>query len=194
MFPSTTTSTHNAPRSVITSGRTEGSLFSGSLTGSAGYYLLSSLKTRLLAIALLGIAIPFTAYSQVLYGTLTGTVSDQKGAVVPGATVEAHNVGTGVSKETTTDKNGGYQFSDLQPGLYNVTFTLGSFKTLIQEKVRIDANTSRRLDAEMQVASLKGGLVLDFAEVLQLLVRAFREAATAPTKKVDSLLETSPLR
>jgi len=122
--------------------------------------LLSSLKTRLLVLALLGIAIPFTAYSQVLYGTLTGTVSDQKGAVVPGATVEAHNLGTGVSKETTTDKNGGYQFSDLQPGLYNVTFTLGSFKTLIQEKVRIDANTSRRLDAEMQVADVKETVVV----------------------------------
>ncbi len=79
---------------------------------------------------------------------------------MPGVKVEALNVGTGASKETTTDANGGYQFSSLQPGIYNVTFTYGSFKTLIQEKVRVEANGLRRLDAQLQVADVKETVVV----------------------------------
>ncbi|MCM3903960.1 MAG: carboxypeptidase-like regulatory domain-containing protein, partial [Pyrinomonadaceae bacterium] len=100
----------------------------------------------LLVLMLLVLLAPQAAYTQVLYGSVTGSVIDQKGASVPGVKVEARNVGTGASKETTTDGNGGYQFSSLQPGIYHVTFTYGSFKTLIQEKVRVEANALRRLD------------------------------------------------
>ena len=79
---------------------------------------------------------------------------------MPGVKVEALNVGTGSSRETTTDTNGGYQFTSLQPGIYNVTFTYGSFKTLIQEKVRVEADALRRLDAQMQVADVKETVVV----------------------------------
>jgi len=101
-----------------------------------------------------GFLTPRLTYSQVLYGSLTGNVADQNGAVVHGVKVEAHNVGTGLSRETTTDENGGYQFSGLQPGTYRLTFTFASFKTLIQENVSVEANSSRRLDAQLQVANV----------------------------------------
>lgn len=121
---------------------------------------LSSIMVRFLALPLLAVLAIGAAYGQVLYGSLTGTATDQKGAVVPGIRVEARNIGTGSVKESSTDAAGGYQFSSLQPGLYNVTFTLTSFKTLIQENVRIDANASRRLDAQMQVADVKETVVV----------------------------------
>jgi hypothetical protein len=114
-----------------------------------------SMVTSLLVLMLLVFATPRTAYTQVLYGSLTGNVTDQKGASVPGVKVEARNVGTGATRETTSDGNGGYQLSSLQPGIYNVTFTYGSFKTLIQENVRVEANALRRLDAQLQVAEVK---------------------------------------
>src|SRR5260370_34559914 len=103
---------------------------------------------------------PSAAFSQVLYGSLTGSVADQNGAVVRGVKVEAHNVGTGLSKETTTDESGGYQFSALQPGDYRVTFTSASFKSLIQENVSVEANSSRRLDAQLQVAGVSGSVLI----------------------------------
>src|SRR5262245_24125304 len=70
---------------------------------------------------LLALSIPRTAAAQVLYGSLTGNVTDQSGAAIPGAKVEARNVATGVAKTLTTDANGGYLFNDLQPGLYRIT-------------------------------------------------------------------------
>jgi protocatechuate 3,4-dioxygenase beta subunit len=96
--------------------------------------------------------VPQAAYSQVLYGSLTGTVTDPKGAVVPGVKVEALNIATGRTRETTTDASGSYQFTDLTAGTFSVTFGLASFKTIIQENVKVNPNTSTRVDTQMQVA------------------------------------------
>src|SRR5690348_2308767 len=63
--------------------------------------------------ALLLLAVAPAAGAQVLYGSLTGNVTDQAGAAVAGAKVEALNSGTNVAKIVTTDERGAYQFSDL---------------------------------------------------------------------------------
>src|SRR6266542_799791 len=120
----------------------------------------SSIMARLLVLVLLVLAAPQATLSQVLYGSLTGDVTDQKGAAVPGVTVEARHVGTSATRETTTDGNGVYQFSGLQPGTYSVTFTFTSFKTLIRENVKVDANSIHRVNAELEVADVKETVVV----------------------------------
>src|SRR5215813_6912488 len=90
---------------------------------------------------LLGLATPRGVAAQVLYGSLTGNVTDQSGAVVTGAKVEALNIGTGVSTSVVTDERGAYLFSSLQAGLYKVTITSANFKALAQDNVRIEVNT-----------------------------------------------------
>ena len=62
-----------------------------------------------------GAAVPRAADAQVLYGSLTGNVTDPTGAVAVGAKVQALNVGTNVAKTATTDDRGAYLFSDLCP-------------------------------------------------------------------------------
>src|ERR1700730_17226160 len=119
-----------------------------------------SIVAPLLVLILLAFIAPQAVNSQVLYGSLTGTVNDQKGAAVPGVNVEARNVGTAITREAITDESGGYQFSGLQPGTYNVTFAFASFKTLIQQNVKIEANTVGRADAELQVADSKATLAV----------------------------------
>jgi hypothetical protein len=99
-------------------------------------------------------AMPLMAFGQVLYGSLTGNVTDQAGAVVPGAKVSAANVNTGVVKETVSDDAGRYLFGDLQPGVYKVTIAASNFKTLIQEDVRIAANMARRIDAQLETSGV----------------------------------------
>jgi hypothetical protein len=105
----------------------------------------------LLALALLT---PQGVDAQVLYGSLTGNVTDPSGAAVAGAKVEALNIGTGVSTIVATDERGSYIFSSLQAGLYKVTVTSASFKALAQDNVRIDVNSARRLDAQMQLGDV----------------------------------------
>ena len=71
-----------------------------------------------------------------------------------GAKVQALNVGTNVAKGATTDERGIYRFSDLLPGVYNVTFETPGFKTLVQKGVRIDSNAVRRVDAQLEVSGV----------------------------------------
>src|SRR5262245_44645138 len=93
-------------------------------------------RHRLSAVILLTAVLVWAAHpvagAQVLYGTLTGNVTDQNDAGVPDTKVVALNVETGVSKETTTNDSGVYVFSDLQPGLYKVTIEGRSFRTHVQ--------------------------------------------------------------
>src|SRR5262245_35494478 len=89
---------------------------------------------------------------QVLYGSLTGTVTDATDAIVPSATVEVLNVGTGIMKKTISNETGVYLFSDLQPGVYKVTVSLQGFATVVQEGLRIEGNRVQRFDARLVAA------------------------------------------
>lgn len=93
-------------------------------------------------------------FSQVLYGSLNGTINDATGAVVPNAKVEAVNIDTGVMRQATSDERGAFQFNDLQPGNYRVTISAPNFSTVKQDGVRIEANSTRRLEAKLQVSTV----------------------------------------
>ncbi|HUK14878.1 MAG TPA: carboxypeptidase-like regulatory domain-containing protein, partial [Bryobacteraceae bacterium] len=83
------------------------------------------------------LACPRFGAAQVLYGSLTGNVTDPAGAAVPGAHVEAVNSGTNIKFETNTDDRGVYRFTDLQIGLYKVTMTAKSFATFVETDVQV---------------------------------------------------------
>lgn len=99
-------------------------------------------------------ALPFTAPAQVLYGSLTGNVTDPAGGAVPNAKVEAMNVGTGISKTTTTDDRGSFSISDIQAGTYRVSISAAAFATTVTSGVQIVEDTVRRVDVQLAVANL----------------------------------------
>ena len=153
----------------------------------------SSIMAPLLVLMLLALLAPQALYSQVLYGSLTGTVTDPKGAVVPGVKVEALNIGTGRSRETVTDASGSYQFTDLAAGTFSVTFGLASFKTIIQENVRVNPNTSTRVDAQMQVADVKETVVVTSDATVPLQTDWSDVNITQTTRQVNDLPLTGSL-
>src|SRR5438552_18275916 len=67
--------------------------------------------------------------AQVLYGSLTGTITDTTAAIVPGAVVEAIHIDTGVAKQAISNEAGIYVFRDLHPGIYKVRVSLKGFET-----------------------------------------------------------------
>ena len=103
-------------------------------------------------IAITLLASPSSA--QVLYGSLTGNVTDASGSAVPGAKVEALNSATGIVKQSATDERGTYLFSDLQPGTYKVTISAPAFAGRVLEGVVISLNTVLRLDAALTVSQV----------------------------------------
>lgn len=108
------------------------------------------------------------AQAQVLYGSLTGNVTDSTSAAVPNVKVEALNSGTGVTRTSTTDESGAYSFNDLQPGLYRITFTAPSFRSVVQENVQVLANTMRRGDVQLQVAQISESVTVSADATLAL--------------------------
>jgi hypothetical protein len=103
------------------------------------------------SVALLAALTCGVANAQVLYGSLTGNVTDPSNAAVPGAKVEALNVGTGVAKQTTTDDRGSYLFNNLQFGVYKITITAPAFRTVIENDIQVNANEVRRVDLHLQI-------------------------------------------
>ena len=105
-----------------------------------------------LLLLIVAMAIPCSVQAQFLYGTLTGNVTDQQGAVTVGAKVTVREVRTNVAKSVATDSAGNYRFSDLQPGSYDVTVEAPGFKTLVQKGVSLETNSVRRVNAQLQVS------------------------------------------
>lgn len=108
----------------------------------------------LLAACLLAAASLVTAQTQT--GTITGVASDEQGAVMPGVTVSiASPALIGGTKTMVTNQTGSYQFSQLAPGLYSVTFQLSGFSTLIMEGIDVRVAFVSRVNAKMQVAGVE---------------------------------------
>src|SRR5436190_21645164 len=89
---------------------------------------------------------PSSLNAQTLYGTLVGNVSDPSNASIPAAKISAVNSGTGFSREAVTDERGGYQFSDLQPGVYRIAVTASGFSGFTRTDVQVTANSVLRVD------------------------------------------------
>src|SRR5579871_995330 len=113
-------------------------------------------SARFRAICVIGLVAIFglcsVAQAQVLYGSLTGNVTDPSSAAVPNAKIEIINVGTGVTRQASTDERGVYLFTNLQPGTYKITIAVPSFRTTVEENVLVNANEVRRVDRALQIA------------------------------------------
>jgi hypothetical protein len=112
----------------------------------------NQLQLRLccLVCALLFISAPHSA-AQVLYGSLSGTVEDSTGAVVPGASVTVTDQATGRSKEATTTNDGIYVIPDVSAGSYTLTVAARGFRTSQTRDVVVSINTVTRSDVHLTV-------------------------------------------
>ncbi|MGI4757604.1 MAG: carboxypeptidase regulatory-like domain-containing protein [Janthinobacterium lividum] len=111
---------------------------------------------RLLVVAPLFVYATSSLLAQTITGSVTGTVTDPTGAVVPNATVTATNVQTGVSTPTQTNSQGIYNIRFLQIGRYKVTTeasgfsrqTTAEFGLEVQQEARIDVKVSTGSDVQ----------------------------------------------
>lgn len=92
--------------------------------------------------------------AQVLYGGLTGNVTDTSGSAISHASVKAINTQTGVVKETQSNDEGLYLFTDLTPGTYHLSISASGFANREQDGLVILTNTTIRVNAELSVGSV----------------------------------------
>src|ERR1700730_14689683 len=93
------------------------------------------------------------APAQILYGTISGNVTDTSGAVISNGSVTAVNAGTGTSRTVTTNNEGIYMIQDLQPGTYTVTVTAAGFASFKAIGVQVNPNQITRSDSQLTVGT-----------------------------------------
>src|SRR3989442_6876298 len=147
--------------------------------------------TRLAAailLPLLRVLIALTASrAKVIYGSLVENVSDSKGSVIPEAKVEVTNVGTAETRTATTDDRGAYILNDLQVGVYKITVSRASFKTLLKEDLKIEANRPFRFDAQLEVGEVQETVVVTAGQEVPLQTDRADVNLTLPARQVNNL-------
>src|SRR5690242_6051835 len=96
----------------------------------------------------------FQARAQVSGATLTGTVTDPSGAVVPKAEIAVKGLATGVTREVVTDNAGFYSVPNLFPGSYEVSVTASGFSTLVRTSITLTVGAQQQLDISLQVGQI----------------------------------------
>lgn len=113
--------------------------------------LLTGARIILSVLLLLALAVT-TANAQILNGTLTGTVVDSTGAVVPNAKVTVKDLETGKEYPETTDATGVFTLNNLNNGFYSVTVEQPGFAKAIVERVQVFVSQTSRVEVKLEVA------------------------------------------
>ncbi|HWP85962.1 MAG TPA: TonB-dependent receptor, partial [Terriglobia bacterium] len=111
--------------------------------------MLRGLRIMVAAGILCGIS-----FGQVITGSVSGTVRDSSGAVLPGTTIQIHNTGTGVARTVVTDVRGYYTAPNLTPGVYDLTALLSGFQTEVRRGLTVNVGQAAVMDFSMKVGAV----------------------------------------
>jgi hypothetical protein len=118
------------------------------------------------------------AFAQTSDATVGGTVSDSTGALIPGVTITATNVGTGIVKTALSNESGAYNFPALQTGTYKFSAELTGFKTQSFTDFQLFGSQQARLNFTLQVGATAGTSVEVASTVDSALVTSANSIGT----------------
>jgi hypothetical protein len=124
-------------------------------------------------------------YAQTFRGGINGTVTDQSGAVVPGADVTLTNMGTAATSKAVSSSAGEFSFPDLPVGSYQIGVTAAGFKAVSVEKIPVSAGTTYTLPLKLSIATT-GETVEVSADALTLDTTSTVETTDIPSETVQN--------
>jgi hypothetical protein len=151
---------------------------------------------------LLCLAVGRHGVAQSIQGSITGTVQDKAGAVVPGATLTLENLDEGSIRTTTTNGSGDYQFLDTKAGHYSLVTTGTGFEKWSTTGVSLAARQQLRIDVSLVVGSTQQEINVS-ADTISTIntetpaisaVYSAAEAANLPVNTRASATGTSALK
>ena len=132
-------------------------------------------------IAILSMSPTVASAQDITSGMIQGTITDEQGAVVQGATVEARNVDTNFTRSFITDDEGRYTLLQLPPGRYVVSVTKTGFAKHNQENVEITVGKQLALNIGLKVSGVSGEVTVTTTPTID----------TAKTESSTTLNETT---
>src|ERR1700680_2859753 len=100
------------------------------------------------------LCMPGRIYPQVAGGTISGTVTDASGAVIPNTQISIKNVATGLTRAVTADTAGFYTAPNLLPGSYEVTATAPGFATEVHTGITLTVGAQQVLNMTVRVGTV----------------------------------------
>jgi hypothetical protein len=150
---------------------------------------VSNRRRLLLALTLSAsvlVLLPVTASGQIYIASITGSVRDISGAVIPDTTLVLTNVNTGVEKRLTSNAAGNYLFSNLQPGTYTLEASKVGFSTNKLQPFTLVVDQRATLDFSLSVSAVKQSVTVE-------AVGTTIQTATADLGRLVSQKETVSL-
>lgn len=127
-----------------------------------------------------------SAFAQTNLGTITGTITDPAGAVVPNAPVEAKNTATGAVYPAASSATGNYNITQLPLGTYELSVTVPGFKKYTRTGIVVEAYGIYRIDPVLEVGAPSESVVVA-AESPMLKTESTEVSFDIPTSSLDEL-------
>ena len=116
--------------------------------------------TKIMPVCALLMASAICALAQSGTGTITGTVKDPNGLLIAGASVKVRNTDTGIERPLTTNQDGIYVATFLQPGLYEVTASKEGFATVKRESLNVQVGQTLTVDIGLPLQAAKEAITV----------------------------------
>ncbi len=125
--------------------------------------------------------------AQSINGKILGIVTDQNGAVVPNATVNATNEGTGAKRTVNADESGFYVIPELPVGFYTVEISSSSFALLTRKNVKVDVGGETRVDAALGAQGVTNTVDVTAGDTALIKTDSSALSEVISSRQVDSL-------
>lgn len=152
----------------------------------------------------LSVMLPMQLQAQLTRGAISGTVHDQAGAVIPGATITVRNPRTNISRTETTNESGFYRIGAIDPETYVVVVEAKGFSKVENKRLEINTASEVTFDVELKAGSVSESIdVTAQSEAITLNKtngtigttiegRRVEEAPLGPGRNVNNLALSSP--
>ena len=116
--------------------------------------------------------------AQQITGNIRGTVTDPSGAVIRDASVTARQAETGLTRETSTDRNGNYVVLELPVGHYRLQIAAKGFQEYVQDGITLNVNETASVSPHLAVGSEKEQVVVsEDAQLIEPTITSMVERA-----------------
>lgn len=128
-------------------------------------------------------------WSQAMFATLTGVVTDSSGAVMANVQVTLRNADSGDQRQTTTDNQGYYTFASVPVGTYNLNITANGFQTYQASGIAMGGGEKRNVNASMQVGSTNQTVEVSGAADIVTPVDSGEKSSTLTTRQLQNYVQ-----
>jgi Carboxypeptidase regulatory-like domain/TonB dependent receptor len=131
------------------------------------------------------------ANAQILYGSISGTVTDKTGAVVPNAAISLISQDTGDKRNTQAGSDGSYNLLDVLPGNYTVAAQAGGFAASRISDIKVEVNSKVRVDVTLQPGTVTTEVTVTSSAAASMQTESAEVNAELTQTQIGSLPLTS---